>query len=101
MLDKIYTVCRLQMAPESWYAFLKRYVTGHGPEDMPGLLELHEAAFNLPGFLPDLARLEWALYEVSLVELSVTLPEGQIVLNPTLSLLRLSWKNLTGILIHE
>lgn len=48
---------------------------------------------DLPPFLPDLARLESSIHKAKSRECSFT-PQGRLTLNPSLELLRLSWKNL-------
>ncbi|HMK48551.1 MAG TPA: thio(seleno)oxazole modification radical SAM maturase SbtM [Thermodesulfovibrionales bacterium] len=53
---------------------------------------------DMPGFLPDLALLEWKINRVSTTNPALSGRSDRIRLNPALQLLRLSWKNLTYLL---
>ena len=96
-LAEIYPVSLAQADSDIWDHFLETCAVNSGPEDLAGLLSLHAARYSLPGFLPDLARLEWALREVRSAKTLPALP-SRIAVNPSLSLLRFSWKNLAGLL---
>ena len=100
-LDDVYPVSREQVDSKIWDHFLETCAVTSGPEDLADLLSAHAAHYPLPGFLPDLARLEWALYEVRCAKTLPAIRESRIALNPSLSLLQLSWKHLTGLLRHE
>ncbi|MFZ2448311.1 MAG: thio(seleno)oxazole modification radical SAM maturase SbtM [Syntrophobacteraceae bacterium] len=96
-LDAVYPVSRARVDSEIWDHFLESRAATSGPEDLAGLLSLHAAQFDFPAFLPDLARIEWAMHEVRCSNTLPVLPEARIVLNPALRLLRLSWRHLTGL----
>ena len=49
-------------------------------------------------FLSDLARLEQALYRVGMLDYDFSVGVAETAVNPTLQLLRFSWKNLMGLL---
>lgn len=98
--DAVYPVSRAQVDSEIWDRFLEICAVNSGPENLAGLLSMHAAHYSFPSFLPDLARLEWALHEVRCAKTLSAVPENRIALNPSLSLLRLSWKHLTGLLRH-
>lgn len=103
------------MGHEAWKNLLNLHPSIPGPEEFPVLLERHAARLGLPGYLPELARLEWVVYEAnaSAVRSRQTepgrsdlaesnqpnqLPESGITVNPTLCMLQCSWKHLPDIL---
>ncbi len=55
----------------------------------------------MPKFLPDLARLEWTLENIRTTEDRIPEEIKAICVNPTVSLLDLSWKNLLPLLTKE
>jgi selenobiotic family peptide radical SAM maturase len=67
-------------------------------EYFPELLAHHLEDLSLPDFLPDLARLEWALHAVRSSQTKTFSVVGRLSLNPDLQLLRLSWRNLASLL---
>jgi selenobiotic family peptide radical SAM maturase len=99
-LDEVYPVSLAQVDSEIWDHFLENCAVNSRPEDLADLLSMHAAHYSLPSFLPDLARLEWALHEVRCAKTLPALPETRLALNPSLLLLQLSWKHLTGLLRH-
>jgi len=53
---------------------------------------------DLPDFIVDLARLEWALYRAEEDKTSVHQDYETITVNPTLTLVPVSWKNLVALI---
>ncbi len=62
-IDKLFRACRFHIGPEAWEKLLKVFASTQVPEDLPGVLERHAAGLGLPDYLPELARLEWAVHE--------------------------------------
>ena len=65
----------------------------------PDALDNLNAALGLPGFLADLARLEWALHLKKTAAADPVQPVSAIMVNPTLTLLALNWKHLATLAI--
>ncbi len=97
-LNKIFSVSRARAGPEAWDCFLDACAGAAGPQHLAGQLSLHAARYGLPGYLPDLARIEWAAHEISLTNDSPLASASRVVVNPALRLLRLGWKHLTEVL---
>ncbi len=105
-LSRLYRGSKAHMGHEAWENLLHMHSSPPEPEDFPDLLERHAAALGIPGYLPELARLEWAVHDANSpassnpVESDPTnrLPESGITVNPTLCILRCSWKHLPALL---
>jgi len=93
-LREIYPCCLSFVGPD---IFIKHFKEN----DSKALQNALEEDKSLPPFVPELARLERVLYEVS--NNSVTIPRNidKICINPTVQILQLSWKNLLQLLNHE
>jgi len=63
-------------------------------ETFPDALDTMPAEMDLPGFLADLARLEWVLHQKKMADPDADQPVEAIAVNPTFTLLALNWKNL-------
>ena len=61
----LFSASRSHMGPETWENLLKLCALAQGPEELPGILARHAAGLGLPDYLPELARLEWAVNEAS------------------------------------
>lgn len=95
-LREIYPCC-LSFIGSQWTRF-----TEHFKENDPKALQnALEKDHTLPLFLSELARLEWALYEVSNSTVAIPRDIDKICINPTFQLLQLSWKNLASLLEQE
>ena len=97
-IDKLFSASRFHMGPEAWENLLKAFASAQAPEELPGVLAHHAARFGLPDYLPELARLEWAIHEASPSEATCQAPSGRLSINPTLCLLQFSWKHLPALL---
>ena len=65
------------------------------PEEFPEIIAGRIKDFPVPGFLPDLARIERALYQIK-SRSDITQKEvKQLSVNPALVVLELKWKNLS------
>ncbi len=62
---------------------------------------LHADEFGLPSYLPELARLEFSLFRAGAAADQIPSSTSEIIINPTLELLALTWKNLCGLLHSE
>jgi selenobiotic family peptide radical SAM maturase len=67
---------------------------------VPDILEKHSGEGHIPGFLPSLARLEWALHHLKTGGETVPKDADRLRINPTVRILELPWKNLP-LLIHD
>lgn len=67
---------------------------GMSIQTFPDALDTLTAELDLPGFLADLARLEWALHQKKMVDPDPARPVAAIAVNPTFTLLALNWQNL-------
>jgi selenobiotic family peptide radical SAM maturase len=68
------------------------------PEAFPEALAAHADDPAIPDFFAELARLEYAVNSLKHAKQDIPLKVSQLEVNPTLQLLRLSWKNLISAL---
>lgn len=65
-----------------------------GIESFPGTLESQTASMDLPGYIADLARLEWVLHQKKAETDSSNRQVRTVTVNPTLTIVPVHWKNL-------
>jgi selenobiotic family peptide radical SAM maturase len=92
-MEEIYPYCRSCIQIGMWDEMIKAMNGGEGRDAFPDLLSTRIAAENLPPFFVDLAKLERAVHEAKNKACSFA-PQDQPAVNPSLQLVRLSWKNL-------
>jgi selenobiotic family peptide radical SAM maturase len=95
-LREIYP-CSLSYIGPQWTKFTEHFKKS----DPKALQNALEEDHTLPPFLSELARLEWALYEVSTGSVVIPLDIDKICINPSFQILQLSWKNLASLLEQE
>lgn len=94
---KVYPVCRSTVDSDTWDRIIAQCGKDQKPETLPNRLALQMGSLGVPGFLPELARLEWTVYDVAAKKIEIQSDIDQIGINPTLELLQLSWKNLSSL----
>jgi selenobiotic family peptide radical SAM maturase len=96
-LNDIYPACRKVLGEKIW--FRVSGVCSHTVE--PEKVAQTLSALGDPGVPPyvsDLARLEWAVHTLAEGEKDLPAPVDRIIVNPSVRLTELSWKNLTHLL---
>ena len=96
--QKIFTSCRRILGKETWGRVLAALDEDSEPQEFHDILLSLKDAFDLPDFIVDLARLEWALYRTKEDNTSVHQQYKTITVNPTLTLVPVSWKNLVSLI---
>jgi selenobiotic family peptide radical SAM maturase len=97
-LARIFPVVRKMLGPARWRQALAARSPGESPEHFPEILQTLLSRKNLPLYLPDLARLEWAIHQAE-AEVTPSLPQaGPGVVNPTVELVQCDWQNLPHLL---
>ena len=64
------------------------------PQSFPGKLESLTTSLDLPGFIADLARLEWTLHKLVVAVDDPSCLSDSVAVNPTLTMVTVRWKNL-------
>jgi len=95
-LGDMYPVCRSLLGSTLWEFIHKEIGTNSQAENLPDFLSRIRGRFELPRYLPDLARLELALFRAGMAK--VPLQVESLCLNPTVQLVQLAWKNLPCLL---
>lgn len=100
-LEDTYPTCRSILDSDVWNRIVKRYEPYPEAEMFPDTVTLQIEELDLPRYMPELARLEWALHKVTAGEVEIPAEVDRLGVNPALQLLRLSWKNLSSLFHSE
>ena len=96
MLQTIFPVCRSILSEDLWNEVSGAGVDTSSPESFPERLIHFADKTDLPGYLPDLARLEWNIFALSPNQTELPTEVNRLSVNPALTLLHLSWQHLTS-----
>ncbi|MEF9438683.1 MAG: hypothetical protein L0922_08115, partial [Candidatus Mariimomonas ferrooxydans] len=99
-LERIYPACRKILGPDAWKRIISACVADLKPETFSDTLSLQVGSPGAQAFFPELARLEWTFHKAK-EEGKIPAVIDRIILNPTVHLLKLSWKNLTSFIHQE
>jgi selenobiotic family peptide radical SAM maturase len=94
----LFVHCRRTLGSRTWGRVMAAMAEEKGPSDVPEALEALSAAGQAPGYLADLARLEWALHQAAHYPAPLPAAVAQLTINPTLSLIPVSFKHLPALL---
>ncbi len=95
----LYPLCFTAVGPDLWESILSSCSELAGPEDIPDIIGSLAGELRLPGYLPDLARLESVIAKIKPLEIPGSV--NDISINPTVALLEIPWKNLPALLDAE
>jgi len=95
--EDIFPTCKVYIDPGAWARIFSSSDDLPSPKQIPEFLETHCKKFDLPQFIPDLARLELILFQVSESEKQVSENVEKLCVNPTLQLLQFPWSHLLHI----
>jgi selenobiotic family peptide radical SAM maturase len=99
-METVFPRCRSILKPAIWYRIIKSIPENTTPEAFPNLLN-DRMDIGIQAFLPELAQLEWNIYDTKHGHIKIPDDVDQILVNPTLKLRQYSWKNLVSILNGE
>ncbi|MGE5894765.1 MAG: thio(seleno)oxazole modification radical SAM maturase SbtM [bacterium] len=100
-LQRIYPACRSVLGSHTWKRIINACTDDLDPGKFSDILSYYLNDPGVLGFIPELARLEWALFWLKNSNIRLPAEVGAWVTNPTLQVLRLSWKNLLFLLSPE
>ncbi len=100
-LNDVYPACRSVLTPDLWKRIVSEYPERTGPEGLSESLTIRKGEFGFQDFLPELARMEWALAFVRNEPLKMPERIETIGVNPSLRLLRNTWRNLITLIKPE
>ena len=95
---KIFSNCRSTLGTKTWGRVLSALDEDSDPQIFPDQLLSMKTAFELPNFIDDLARLEWALHRTKTDRIPIESGIEPIRVNPTLTLVPVSWKDLAALI---
>lgn len=93
--ESIYTHCRRILGDVTWGRVLAALGKQTEPRAFPDDLTSLRLPDELPGFLPDLARLEWHCTVMAGSDKPPPRRHETLAINPHFTLIPVSWKNLT------
>ena len=92
--NEIFTHCRRTLGSNAWGEALAALSEACRPDTFPDALRSLTTALDLPDFIHDLARIEWAWHGIQDDPMRIHQPPRALTPNPTLNLTPVSWKNL-------
>jgi len=93
-LADIYPICWRFLGPEERAILVVETEGEAGPDFFAALVLSTAPSFALKKYLPDLARIEWAVFQAGDPQHDWDQPPETLQINPTLSLLETSWPGL-------
>jgi selenobiotic family peptide radical SAM maturase len=90
-IEEIFPHCRALLDSRQWEETIAAWPDERGPDAFPGVLA---SQVDKASFIPDLARLEWAVRCASKSEVGPSPDVPEMSVNPSLVLLELSWRHL-------
>ncbi len=100
-LKKIYPVCFSILGTKSWNRIVGLLDKPFKPATLANRLASGVEDITLPEFLPELAKLEWVYYSISMSRAVIPKEVETFKLNPTLEMLRLSWQLVNSLTREE
>ncbi len=97
MFKDVYPWCFKHVGEDVWQELIGSYKKDADPVDFPDRLAQVAQHVNLPAYLSDLVCLEKALWKVNSQGPSIPESVSQLSVNPSLQVLRLSWKLLSAL----
>lgn len=92
--QSIFPACRCTLDQSTWGRVLAELDESVPPQDFPDFLDLISDHIPLPNFISDLARVEWGWRHLNENPDTIKEPTQFLAVNPSLSLIPVSWKNL-------
>jgi len=96
-ISKTYPICLQFLNEEPGELETEVFTQLDSFEDFPEILALLIEKHDLPLFLPELARLEFALHQVRASDVEIPQEVLACTLNPTLQIIQLGWRHLAGL----
>lgn len=96
-IENIYPKSRDFFKVDEWEHLIDCSANMSEPELFPGILAENVKDMSVPGFLPDLARIEWSLYQIKSQSGPKRKKISKTCVNPTANILELEWKHLSAL----
>ena len=90
--NEIYPLCSHVLGAEDWACLTETFGKNLSPKVFADKLVSGEGAVAIPAYLSELARLEWCYHSVSLNQTEIRKEVDTVELNPSLEVLKLSWR---------
>lgn len=97
-LSQIFPRSKSLLSPETWDKLIERMGPHQTPSQFLAAIYMQNEDAGFPGFLPDLAQLEWAVAQIKSSSFPTPGQVEHLTVNPSLQLLELKWKNLVPVL---
>jgi selenobiotic family peptide radical SAM maturase len=97
-IEKNFTGCRSFLDAGTWLRMMSECRDDDNPEQLLDRILMHCNNVGAPGYLPELARLEWRILKIKEQEIAIPDHLNEMILNPSLDLRDFCWKKLTDCL---
>ncbi len=96
--QKIFVVCHKILGNPTWGNILATLDSDAIPEYFPDQLKRLRSSHRLPGYIDDLARVEYARYQLQNLPGPATNAIDKLCVNPELQLVPVAWRNLVALI---
>lgn len=100
-IRQLFPISRSLVTETTWEKVEEVWNKDPDPDRLSSNLSLEKASLKFPGHLPEVMRLEWAVYQAQRRPSDFSSEPEKLSLNPFLQVLSLSWKNLPLLLKTE
>ena len=97
-IQEIFAVCRRLLKKPTWKTTLAKLEPDIIPERFPDKLKALSTSQDLPEFIGDLARIEYALYQLKGPPGPAVDAIETLAVNPILKLVPVTWRNLVALI---
>ena len=98
---KIFSNCHRILGNKTWVRVLEALGEDIDVENFPENLDALKSSLGLPEYIPDLARIEQAFYQITSDPVVSCHEVDAICVNPSLKLVPVGWKHLPGLMAAE
>jgi selenobiotic family peptide radical SAM maturase len=95
-VEKIFSTCRRALGSKTWGRVLAAMDEDVTTQSFADKLASLINPMDLPGYIADLARLEWMLHKKKAAGATPDQPNQTVTVNPTLTMVPVRWKNLAA-----
>ena len=100
--DQVFPICRKQLKAKQWEKIVNRLPQAPSLRSLLDYLAQENLGDEnpeemLPGFLSDLAQVEWALFSLRQSKQDLPSKTEKLTLNPTLKMIEVDWTHIPGL----
>ncbi len=100
-LAEIYPTCHRILEPKKWQMVTEELPPNFAPDRLADFFNQKWRQYMLPLYIADLAQIEACIYDTASRKETFTSQPDELCVNPSLSLIQVSWKNLPELIQNK